>query len=87
MHLYGFVDLHSRCITFTVLITILKTYTSLNKWHPCMLSQIQCTTNGWERWLRKTKNEGFDFALLPNQHQRINFRKVWLPYKLIASGW
>ena len=22
------------------------TNTCLNKWHPCMLSQIQCTTNG-----------------------------------------
>ena len=46
MHLYGFVDLNSRCIIFTPLITTLKTYTSLNKWHPYMLSQIQCTTNG-----------------------------------------
>ena len=45
MHLCGAVDFYYRCIIFT-LINTLTTNTSLNKWHPCMLSQIQCTTNG-----------------------------------------
>ena len=44
MHLCGAVDLHYRYIIFALLIN--TTNTSLNELHPCMLSQIQCTTNG-----------------------------------------
>ena len=47
MHLCGAVDLHYRYIIFALLIN--TTNTSLNELHPCMLSQIQCTTNGPHR--------------------------------------